>query len=283
MAWDNYKAGVIDLSTGKTVVPIRFDELYWRIQTFENPEPGIPRKPPVLIGFACFTDEGESVAYDTDGEVDEWRDWELPMLSQSELPQRTVESIEKEVRKRFYTDDDIDDLRELLVDRCRLLNVSWQHSAENVSKISRLNDMLNAAIHEALAIGKSIEQSLSGEWSLRIDVYPGWDNNEDWDDDEDIRDIIVQLGYRKGISDYSPCFEINCANDCPGNWDFKSVTLDDGVSWDEGVFRRPAYQDCYFLQPFQQLASENYLLAFSDLVEIKNFQIRTMITQTAKD
>ena len=92
--WDNYKAGIIDVVTGKVIVPIRFDELYWRIETFRSPAPRVPPLPPKLHGFACFTDDGEAVAYDVDGNIDEWKAWELPRLnSEKEPPSRSVDSL----------------------------------------------------------------------------------------------------------------------------------------------------------------------------------------------
>lgn len=275
VVWDNYKAGVIDTDTGKVIVPIQFDELYWRVQTFSSPGRGVPPKPSLLVGFACFTDEGEAVAYDADGNIDDWKDWESGCLSQPEPPKGCLDEIEQEIIARFNNGEGRDELSDLLYDRKWHLNYKWKHSPEHVQAISAVNDRLNAAVREALAMGERLEKTLSGEWELTVEVYPEWE-------DESIQNIIVELGRRVGIRDYSPCFSIYTYNGKKSNWDFKTATLDDGNSWDEGPLRRPAYQDCYFLHPFQQLYYDNYILAFKDLLSIKSFQIRVLINKTAE-
>lgn len=228
----------------------------------------------MLAGFACFTDDGEAVAYDADGNLDTWKDWENVRLTPPDPPGRPVAEIEAEIKRRFDNGEGRDELRDLLYDRKWAINNLWRHSPENVKAISAVNGRLNAAIREALAMGENLEKTLSGDWDLTVEVYPEWE--EDW-----IQNIIVELGHRVGIRDYSPCFSIYASSDRKNDWDFKTATLDDGDSWDEGPLRRPAYQDCYFLHPFQELYYGNYILAFSDLISIKSFQIRIMIDKAS--
>lgn len=64
--WRDYKTGVIESDTGKGIVPCRFDEIEPRVQSLKAPY-GVHPKPSVLIGFACFTNEGESLAYGLSG------------------------------------------------------------------------------------------------------------------------------------------------------------------------------------------------------------------------
>ena len=276
IVWDNYKAGVIDSTSNKIIIPIRFDELYERIEVFKH-ERGKPVQLPKLIGFACFTDEGEAVAYDIDGNIDEWREWEIPMVdTYDDIPDKPLSEIEEEITKRFSDGEERSTLLELLHQRIRLLNHDWHHTRENVMAISRINDMLNRAVKEALRMGEAAEKALSGNWSIRYEVYPEW--NEGC-----FQNTLVELGMTSGIRDYSPCFDGWASNDRPGNWDFKSATLDDGDSWDEGGFSRPAYQDCYFVYPFQKLSNDNYALAFSDIITIKNFKINLLISKEASE
>lgn len=275
--WDNHKAGVIDIATGQVIVPVRYDELYWRVQTFRSPAPGVPPEPPLLVGFACFTDEGEAVAYDADGKPDEWKDWELGRLSSPELPSQTLQEIEDEILRRYNDGAGRDDLYDLIYDRVRLLNSSWRHTPENVSAISRINDRLNNAVREALKMGETVAKTLTGDWVLTVEVYPEWE-------DDAIQNLLAELGRNVGVTRHSPCFTLYVTEGSSGSpdiWDFKKATLDDGRSWDEGGFSRPAYQDCYFVHPFQQLSHDNYALAFSDLLEITTFQINILINKEA--
>lgn len=275
IVWDNYKAGVIDTDSGRIIVPIRFDELDWRVQTFRSPEPGIPPKPPLLVGFACFTDEGEAIAFDSDGNLDYWKDWEAGCIQLNpQKAERPLSEIEQEIVTRFNDGAKRDELEDLLYARKRHLNFDWRHTPENVKAISRINDRLNAAVQEALTMGENLENLLSGQWELDIEVYPEWE-------DGSIQNIIVELGRWQGVTDYSPCFRKYACSNNPGEWDFKLSTLDDGKSWDEGGFERPAYQDCYFLHPFQQLSYDNYILAKSDLIAIKNFKINILVNKEA--
>lgn len=273
IVWENLKAGVIESNSGKIIVPIRFDELYERFYHNDNVQEGQPTI--TVIGYACFIDDGEAIAYDTNGNIDQWRDWEYPLMEQPELPNRSVESIEEEVRRRYYEEDATPaDLQELLRDRYRILDRNWKHTPEYVAEICRINDMLNSAVKQALEMGEKLSKSLHGDWSLDINVYPEWE-------DDDFRNIIVELGRCPAIRDYSPCFTYYSHGNIEDHWDFKEATLDDGVSWDEGPFRRPAYQNCYFLHPFQELVSDNYQLSFSDIISIRNFNIRILIDQPA--
>lgn len=275
IVWDNYKAGVINLDDNRIIIPIRFDEIYWRIQTFKSPGPKLAPNPPEFIGFACFNDDGEAVAYDADGNIDEWRDWEQPVIEYDEMPQRTVESIEQEVAARYDAGEDRCKLSDLLYDRRKLLNHNWRHTPENVAKISRVNDMLNSAVREALSMGEAMEKTLTGEWMMTVEVYPEWEQG-------DFRNTIAELGLTRGIEGYSPCFTMWCADDKPGEWDFKYATMDDGVSWDEGGYHRPAYMYCFFYMPFQSLSLDNYILAHSDIADIKRFDVRMLVKKVAK-
>ena len=162
-----------------------------------------------------------------------------------------------------------------MVERMRILDYTWTHSPENVAKIGRINDMLNKAVQEALDMGREAEKNLSGEWEIELEIYPEWE-------DDAIQDIIVEFGRIGGIRSASPCFRHSAHSGIGGDWDFKSATHDDGVSWDWGAFRRPAYQDLYFVCPFQQLATENYRLSYFDIVSIKKFTINMLITKRAE-
>lgn len=280
VVWDNYKAGVINTDTGEVIIPIRYDEVSWRIRVYSSPGPGIPPKPCELVGFACFTDAGEAVAYDCDGNIDDWKDWEQGYLhlTPDPRPKETLEEVEQQIRERYYIDIKREELEDLLYLRRRILNYDWKHTPENAKLISAVNDRLNAAVREALRLGEEAEKLVKGscsDWAVDVEVYPEWEEPEEG---FSIQNIIAELGRNVGYKT-SPCFQWWSSPNRKDGWDFKTATGDDGVSWDEGAFRRPAYQDCYFVRPFQELYFDNYILAFSDLLSIKNFYINVLINK----
>lgn len=287
IVWDKYKAGVINLDSGKVIIPIRFDELDWRIQTFRSPGPGIPPKSAQLIGFACFTNEGEAVAYDADGNIDDWKDWEVGFLhlTPDPRPEKSLEEIEKEFFERYHFDIKREEVEDLLRYRMKILNYDWEHTPENARLISAVNERLNAAVREALRLGEEAEKLVKGlcdDWSVEVEVYPAWEepDSEGEGAPYSIQNIIAELGRSSGISCVSPCFSWWNSERVENGWDFKTATLDDGNSWDEGGFRLPAYMDCYFVHPFQMLYYDNYLLAYSDLLSIKKFCINVKINKS---
>lgn len=273
--WDNYKAGVIDTETEEIIVPIRFDEVSWRIQTFRSPCRMVPPLPTEYAGFACFTNEGEEVILDMNGKPDELKYWEANRIrrEEPESPEESLEEIEDEIRKLYYEDPENERLKTLLYTRMRLIDRSWEHSVENAKLMSEVSDRLNKAVQEALSLGETIQKTLSGNWGIDVEVTPEWE-------DEDIRNIVAECGHRTGITSTSPCFQKYEHSHSEPNWDFKSSVLDDGVSWDWG-FRMPVYMDCYFYMPFQLLAADNYAFAYSDLLTIKQFNINIQVTKAA--
>ncbi len=190
------------------------------------------------------------------------------------MPERSLESIEEEVKEKYYAGAERDEVSDLLVDRRKILNSTWVHSQENVAEIQRVNDRLNRAVSEALEMGRNIEKTLSGDWGIDVEIIPLWE-------DDAFQNILVDFGLSCGIRSSSPCFSYYVHNESDKKWDFKEATLDDGNSWDEG-FDRPAYMDCYFLHPFHSLAYDNYLLALPDLLSIKDFEIKLLITKNAE-
>lgn len=287
--WDNYKAGVVNTDNGEIIVPIRYDEIHWRIRSFKSPGPGIPPPPIEMAGFACFTDDGEAVAYDFDGNVDKWKDWEEGrVFPNPERPSaRSVEDIEKEIFARYHIDIKREDLEDLLIERRNVLNFDWEHTPENARLISAVNDRLNEAVSEALQLGQEAEVLVKGkcdEWNVGVEVYPEWEDPDYNDVGSEgslfsIQNIIAELGRRSGYKGISPCFEWYNSSYSGEGWDFKTATLDDGVSWDEGPFRRPAYMDCYFFHPFQELFFDNYLFAIQDLLTVKRFCVNVLINK----
>lgn len=288
IVWDNYKAGVMNTETGEIIVPIRFDEVHWRIRSFRSPGPRIPPPPIEIAGFACFTDDGEAIAYDFDGNVSDWKDWEIGrvQLTPPKRPERTREEVEKEICDRYHMDIEREEIEDLLYERARIINFDWEHTPENVRKVGEINDRLNAAIREALRLGEEAEKLVKGkcdDWRIEVEVYPEWED-PDWDGNNSglpwsIQNIIAELGRKPGFSGHSPCFTWMTYPDGGNTWDFKEATMDDGVSWDEGSFRRPAYMDLYFVHPFQELFFDNYIFAHEDLLSIKNFYINVLINK----
>lgn len=289
IVWDNYKAGVMNTANGDIIVPIRYDEIHWRIRSFRSPGPGIPPPPIEMAGFACFTDEGEAVAYDFDGNEDTWKDWEESLVNPNpERPsERSAEDIEKDILSRYHFDIKREEIEDLLLERRNVLNYDWKHTPENAKLVSAVNDKLNEAVHEALQLAEEAEKLVKGrsdQWCVEVEVYPEWEDPEHDNASAagalfNIRNIIAELGRRSGFKSASPCFEWWNSSEVDNGWDFKTATLDDGVSWDEGSFRRPAYMDCYFLHPFQELFFDNYLFAIQDLLTIKSFYINVLINK----
>lgn len=258
IVWENYKAGVIDSISGEVIVPVIYDELYPRIQTFPASAGVRPRKPE-LIGFAAFTDEGVEQAFTIDGKHDEWREWEQDYLYKPLSPKRSLKEIEEDIFNTY----DKEKLKELLLERVKTLNFFLKHSPENVARIQTTNSRLTDAVRKALELGKETQRKLP-EAEITVEIYPKWGDSE-------IHDIIVENGLYVGMTDKSPCF------DSTNEWDFSKACLDDGVSWDEGGFRRPAYQDCFFYRPFYILATDNYMLAFEDVASVREFEIKVFV------
>ena len=294
IAWKNCKGGVINAMTGEEVIPIRFDEVYLRLQRGPKDEHGRPTRP-TAIGYACFTDEGESCVFDMDGNIDFWRDWEHPMIEENREPCRPLEDIERDIFAKFREvnlnqsclrfDFHRSAIQQLLYERKHAMNRGWIHTPEHVARIAHINSLVEKAVHRAIEMGQKAEKALSflrqGDDArpvvLFVEIYPIWEDSiltsNLHADNYGLHDIIVMLGEDVGETILSPFFSIYCDGNDPECWDYNKASMDDGISWDEGGFHRPAYQNCYFLRPFQRLSFDNYIAAFEDLTAIKDFKI----------
>jgi hypothetical protein len=306
IVWKDYKAGVLNTATGDIVIPICFDELHPRLQYGIKDEHGRQTRPK-LIGFACFTNGGKAIAFDLLGKEDSWQAWEDPMLTQPIISHRTVAEIESEIVSLFQSvnimpgikfkdtlcsasepqSKIVEQIISLLYERKKALNYRWQHSKENVAKIANTNAMLEKAVHQAIQLGEKAEQLFSeihnsDSASVTVEVYPWWADSDEKLGTRSVHEIIVLLGEEIGETEYSPCFDLTSIDSETDVWNYSQACHDDGASWDEGGFHLPAYQDCYFLRPFQRLSFDNYILAFEDLATIKEFKVRVQYVSLSK-
>jgi hypothetical protein len=306
IVWKDYKAGVLDSATGEIVVPIRFDELHQRLQSGIKDEHGRQTRPK-LIGFACFTNDGETIAYDICGKEDSWQSWEQSMVVNPYVIHRPVSEIESEIVALYQSvkvtpglkfkslsscasetqSKLVEQIISLLYERKEALNSKWQHTREHVAQIADMNAILEKAVRQAILLGEKAEHLISempkcDSESVIVEVYPWWDDSDGELDTHSVHEIIVVLGEAIGETKYSPCFDLQSCGGSDNVWNYSKACHDDGISWDEGGFHLPAYQDCYFLRPFQQLSFDNYILAFEDLITIKEFRIRVQYASLSK-
>lgn len=273
VVWRDCKAGVID-DDGRTIVPFRFDEVYIRSRTIRAAQYNQPSVREYL-GFACFTHDGESLALDMKGNPDRWRDWELHRLEPKPLPDRTVKDLEAEIERRYEKGEDREALEDLMLDRRLLLDHKWQHSPDNVAAIGKVNEMLKETVKEALKMADLIDGTIKSQgsdkiWHYEIEVIPVWKEG-------DFRNILPRLGHLEGITGACPCLTCCGASDEADNWNLETVTLEDGVSWDEYGFELPTYQNIHFIYPFQNI-SEHLIVSYSDLASIEQFEIGIHLT-----
>lgn len=174
-----------------------------------------------------------------------------------------------------YKDTQEKKVRSLLADRQRMMNRSFVHNMENAKRIKRTNDLLMRAIRKAIKLGKKTSKSLqwreevshTTHYEIGIYVYPKWKNSKSelgyerkhksstkenqrlkakFDNYEGthIWNIIAALA--SGSNYYEPhsCCDYWVSKFSPDDWDEHKITMDDGVSWDEGM-HYPVYQDVY--------------------------------------
>ena len=225
-AWKDYKAGVIDRQ-GNEVIPIIYDELYPRTECVLIPEEqrrkvtldngSVVYKDPKykweFRGYACFTNEGGSQAYDENCQPCEFCDWETPRMNRepeytTEMGKRmTIEELEdrirydygyllemgyesrhssrfsEEQRKKIDTQEEL--VNSLLVDRRTKMNQGWVHNVENAHRIGRTNRLLMRAVEKAVQLGKRTAKSLqwmekvshSESYYVEVTIHPEWQDS----------------------------------------------------------------------------------------------------------
>lgn len=199
VAWQDYKAGVID-QNNNVCIPFIYDEIHERrtLVPNENRRKIIDKNGeehlvgPEMVyasrGYACFTNEGAEQAYDEDCNPCDFDEEDAQYMHQeyewsvSENANRTLEEIEQALKEDFRklqnlqrnnsyrrpyyhnTSEEIDKLEERveghIYDRRHMMNKSWVHSRENAERISRTNDLLMRAVKKAVKLGKKTQESL---------------------------------------------------------------------------------------------------------------------------
>ena len=225
--WKDYKAGVIDRQ-GNEIIPIIYDEIEPRTECIPIPEEQrrkvtldngtvIYRDPKYrweFRGYACFTNEGGSQAYDKNCLPCEFCDWEAPRMNRepeytTEMGKRmTIEELEdrirydygdllemgyesrhssrfsEEQRKKIDTQEEL--VNSLLVDRRTKMNQSWVHNAENAHRIGRTNRLLMRAVEKAVRLGKRTSKSLqwmekvshTESYYVEVTIHPEWQDSQ---------------------------------------------------------------------------------------------------------
>lgn len=204
-------------------------------------------------------------------------------------------------------------VRSLLADRQRMMNRSFVHNMENAKRIKRTNDLLMRAIRKAIKLGKKTSKSLqwmekvshTTHYEIGIYVYPKWKNSKselgyerkhksstkenqrlkaEFDNYEGthIWNIIAALA--SGSNYYEPhsCCDYWVSKFSPDDWDEHKITMDDGVSWDEGM-HYPVYQDVYFTYPWYCLHNHHFLYSFEDLCNINDFLVNVEVQFVARE
>lgn len=207
-----------------------------------------------------------------------------------------------------------DHLCDMLIDRRYVMEKDWVHNRENAQKIARTNDLLMKAVKKAIRLGRKTAQSLdwmnhvSHTTGYEVEVYvqPQWLNDKSernytpllksakaekdrLDDQEEkvapthIWNIIAAMGFGKKINDKAVCFlhwSLDSYNE--SEWDLKTLTLDDGLPWDEGI-HYPCYQDIYFTHPFHQLYCDNFCYSYQDISNISDFCVGVDVKFTSRE
>lgn len=227
ITWKDHKAGVINLQ-GKTLIPFIYDEIHCRNQYVPIPEEERrtvttdagtvlhvgPSFRTIFLGYACFTNEGASQAYDEKCHPSEFEEWEKERLDNKaeydnkEAEQMSIAELENLIRKEYikllelgyrpgklYTlnrehrdtiDAQEEKVRSLLTDRCTKMNLSWQHNVENARRIARTNNLLMRAVSKAIKLGKKTARSLqwmekvshNEDFEVSASVYPYWQDSK---------------------------------------------------------------------------------------------------------
>lgn len=203
---------------------------------------------------------------------------------------------------------------EMILDRRRLMDKDWVHNRESAKLIARTNDLLMKAVKKAIKLGRKTAQSLdwmnhvSHATGYEVEVYvqPQWLNDKSernytpllksaraekdrLNDQEDevasthIWNIIAAMGFGKIINDKSVCFlHWHGGTYDESEWDLKTLTLDDGLTWDEGI-HYPCYQDVYFTHPFHLLYCDNFCYSYQDISNISDFCVGVNVKFTSRE
>lgn len=218
---------------------------------------------------------------------------------------------------RHGSTEEIDKLWNLvrghIYDRRHVMNLSWVHNRENAERISRTNDLLMRAVKKAVKLGKKTQESLQWmndvpnnyKFDIRVYIHPQWDNDKSSYDympkkglskkneqkrlvdqiyneaDSHVWNIIAAMGEGAEEDGVSLCF-YHTASDKDDKWNYKELIMDDGQSWDEGIFY-PAYQDVYFTHPFHLLYLDSFIYSFEDLCNINDFRINVAVKLETKE
>lgn len=200
-----------------------------------------------------------------------------------------------------------------ILDRRHILDKSWSDDPDRAKKIARVNDLLMRSVAKAVRIGKRTAKSLQWmekvankcEYYVDVSIHPQWENDKSCYDykpkesskkkererleEQEFEDscfhiinIIAEMGTGGVVDDKVVCFSAWSSEYDPNYWDVRSLTLDDGESWDEGI-SYPIYMDVYFTHPFHQLYFDNYYYANTDIVNINDFRIKVDVRLETKE
>lgn len=90
------------------------------------------------------------------------------------------------------------------------------------------------------------------------------------------------MGFGKLINDKAVCFLHLSDTPDAADWDLKTLTLDDGITWDKGI-HYPCYQVIYFTHPFHLLYCDNFCYSYQDICNISDFCVGVNVKFTSRE
>lgn len=225
--WKDYKAGVIDRQ-GNEVVPIIYDEIEARTECITIPneqrrevtlDDGTvihidPKYRLEFRGYACFTNDGCSQAYDENCQPCEFCDWEAPRMNRKpeydnkEAETMTIAELECLIQREYIhllemgyqsgntyhffdehrkrMDEQEERVNSLIVDRRTKMDQSWVHNVENAHRVGRTNRLLMRAVEKAVRLGKRASKSLrwmekvshTENYDVEVTIHPEWQDSQ---------------------------------------------------------------------------------------------------------
>lgn len=212
VAWKDYKVGVIN-QENQVLIPFIYDDLNIRYRRVPIPDEEGKYKD-VFMGYACFTNDGVSQAYDENCQLATFKDGELELLNREteydnpEVEDMSLAELEERIKKEYVTLFELGyqhycdkawsqehcvkvnaqekKVKSLLADRQQMMNRSFVHNMESARRIKRTNDLLTRAIRKAIKLGKKTSESLqwmekvshTTHYEVGIYVYPKWKNSK---------------------------------------------------------------------------------------------------------
>lgn len=300
IVWKDYKAGLIDMHQ-HTLIPIAYDALELVNGKYYHGEKEDQHYWFDSKGYP-IQETKELAAYIQPQWIDE--EVELLQLPLPELDQRIRSAYCRYQNSKY--EDDYNYTKKLILIRKYRMNKEWKHNAANVSRIERVNNLLNNTIKEAIEIGQHTTESLSWmeeanneSYCVDVTVYPYWANDrseigyhpqlegeaeedrltdQEWNESgAHIWNIIRNIGTFETDNQLSHfCFFISRDTADPEWWTFERCVCEDGQSYDQGM-HRPIYQDIHFCWPWERLSWGNFNYAFEDLVRMNEFRIEIRV------